>query len=264
MLRRQLSHLLGLFLWGFFFEGVGCSISPCLGDCAGAYWGMTVDDAGSVFFFLETLGWVQSFLAFVSRLFKFVDVSIFFFLFFFFPGFLMGVVGWDESVKVACSVGSSSNVVAAAVIASSVVGVLFPFLTTWVHLSSGLFGWFSGTEAGFDVEQMVLLLLMSLLVLLLAFDFWRQTLNKWPNCLQDLQSDLLLSMTTIICWSLYVIIWGMAWKSSLLRRCSGQSLSVLSCLLSTLQLLPQRFHRHSCMQRRHLHSIKLGRCTRWL
>ena len=66
--------------------------------------GMTIDDTGSISFSLGLLGWVHSYIAFVSplslRSFKFAEVSIssgcslsVFFLVYFFPDFLIGVGG---------------------------------------------------------------------------------------------------------------------------------------------------------------------------
>ena len=59
---------------------------------------------------------------------------------------------------------------------------LFPFLVTWVHLSSGLFGWSPGSKAGLVVGHVVfpglLLLMLLLLLLLLMVDFCWQVLDK--------------------------------------------------------------------------------------
>ena len=89
-----------------------------------------------------------------------------------------------------------------------IVVVLFTgffFLVNWVHPPSRLLWWSPGSRVALVVGPLVLsLLLLLLLILLLAGVFWGQVLAKYPSCLQDQQSNLLPSTTTIICWSLYV------------------------------------------------------------
>ena len=198
------------------------------------------------------LGCVHCFFALVSplslRLFRFVEVSIssdcsVFFFFFFFYLFERDDGGW-----VADSVGADSEgvvtviffIVAFAITSIVCVSVafivvfvfvvapvvcsilLFPLSVTWIHLSC--FGWFPGFRVGLVVGLMVsswlmlLLLLILLLVWLLFNNSCGQVLARWPSCLQEQQSSLLPSMTTIICCSWKVNMWGRAWKPSLLRQ----------------------------------------------
>ena len=165
------------------------------------------------------LGFIRCFFFLLRsvRFFRFVEVSTSsgcsgFFVF----GFFFYLLEGDDSGWVAASVGV---VTTAFVIVPLVYSILlFTFLITWVHPSSG-FGWSPSFRTGLMVGLMVFSWLL-LLVWLLFINFCRQDLARWPSCFQYKQNGLLPSMTTIICWSWYVNMWGMAWKPSLLRQIS--------------------------------------------
>ena len=85
----------------------------------------------------------------------------------------------------------------------------FSFLETWVHLVSE-FGACSG--AGWTGLVVSVTVLGSSFVAAAGF-FWGQTLAWWRTCLQCQQGRRLPSNTTIICRSLEIMVFGMAWKS---------------------------------------------------
>ena len=210
------------------FLGGDCLGNSCCGGiwiggyCEAAFWG-AVDDI--IFSFsMVGLGYVQNFLVCVSplslRLWRFMVVyissscspSVFFSLFFFLCFLLSD--GWTAIVSIASFSIVISVVVAevvaltdaaagdgdSTVVVASLLMSFFFLLVTWVHPSSVLFGWFSGSGV-FRAFSLSLLVTVVVLLMMLAAAFYGQLLARCQNCSQDQHSSLLPSTTTIICWS---------------------------------------------------------------
>ena len=128
----------------------------------------------------------------------------------------------DGSEKILVSSIFSFPVVVAVVTGNIFVGDFYFFRAIWVHPSSSLLGWSPISILGLPPVGRIMTVVASVVVVAVVGGddfglvvFWGQDLEKWPNCLQFQHWGLLPSTTTIIIWSSYPYVWGIAWNPPL-------------------------------------------------